>query len=121
MVVSLFTCCFPITFRYITLISLHNVHHAHLWGTSRWIHLPDDIIKVVHHAQEHKMPGKKENRNNLKLLYISILSEDTATIIQRYFSNLNYNNRFYFRFNVRHAFRNVKTFSHAFWEDGSYM
>ena len=58
----------------------------------------------------HKHLEIKEKRRDLKLIYILAIKGRTATIIQRYFSNLNLNNKFNFRQKLRDAFwerRNV--------------
>ena len=61
----------------------------------------------------HKHLEIKEKRKDLKLIYILAIKGRTATIIQRYFSNLNLNNKFNFRQKLRDAFGNVETSFHA--------
>ena len=53
----------------------------------------------------HKHLEIKEKRRDLKLIYILTIKGRSATIIQRYFSNLNLNNKFNFRQKLRDAFR----------------
>ena len=69
---------------------------------------------VIHHAfpsQKHyEYLEIKEKRRDLKMIYILAIKGRTATIIQRYFSNLNLNNKFNFRQKLRDTFwerRNV--------------
>ena len=52
----------------------------------------------------HKHLEIKEKRRDLKLIYILAIKGRTATIIQRYFSNLNLNNKFNFRQKLHDAF-----------------
>ena len=64
---------------------------------------------VIHHAfpsQKHyEYLEIKEKRRDLKMIYILAIKGGTAAIIQRYFSNLNHNNKFNFRQELRDAYR----------------
>ena len=58
----------------------------------------------------HKHLEIKEKRRDLKLIYILAIKGRTATIIQRYFSNLNLNNKFNFRQKLHDAFLERRNF-----------
>ena len=63
---------------------------------------------MLHHAFPAQKPYRhleiKEKRRDLKIIYILAIKGRTATIMQRYFSNLNHNNKFNFRQKLSDAY-----------------